>query len=157
MKLDYLGHATVRCVSQSENGTTSRPWFIASVQTKMADQLQTSNTIPRPVFNVPEQVSTFYVTRCNTCWKLFRRPVSHKFQRKVLMCNSGFTYWNTRSTGWVEVNVLESGHVSETMLHNLTDETAKDAELQKFMSGWPQTKDRTQSETRPYWNYRDEI
>ena len=58
-----------------------------------------------------------------------------------------------------EIHVLESGHLSETMLHKLTDETAKDRELQQLhkvvMAGWPQTRDATPLETRPYWNYRD--
>lgn len=41
------------------------------------------------------------------------------------------------------------------------DETKSDPELQQLqkviMSGWPQSKVETPVETRPYWNYRDEI
>ena len=47
------------------------------------------------------------------------------------------------------------------MFHKLTAETKRDPELQQLhkvvMNGWPQTKERTPMETRPYWNYRDEI
>ncbi|PFX14755.1 Retrovirus-related Pol polyprotein from transposon opus [Stylophora pistillata] len=43
----------------------------------------------------------------------------------------------------------------------LRDGTESDPELQQLqkvvMSGWPQTKVETPVETRPYWNYRDEI
>ena len=42
-------------------------------------------------FNVPEQVSTFCVTRCNACWNLFCIAVAHMFQPKVSTCNSGFS------------------------------------------------------------------
>ncbi|XP_022808398.1 uncharacterized protein K02A2.6-like [Stylophora pistillata] len=47
------------------------------------------------------------------------------------------------------------------MFHKLGDGTESDPELQQLqkvvMSGWPQTKVETPVETRPYWNYRDEI
>ncbi len=60
-----------------------------------------------------------------------------------------------------EVNVLESGQISETMFEKLVEETKKDAELQQLhrvvMDGWPQTKPETPLEIRPYWSYRDEI
>ena len=60
-----------------------------------------------------------------------------------------------------EIHVLDSGQLSETMFHKLRDETKSDPELQQLqkvvMSGWPQTKVETPVETRPYWNYRDEI
>jgi len=69
----------LRFVSQSENRTASRPWFIASVQSKLAEK----NNVLRPV-------STFYVLcRCNACWNLFHRPVVHKFQGNVSTRNSG--------------------------------------------------------------------
>ena len=45
--------------------------------------------------NVPEQVSTFYVTWCNACWNLFPSPFAHKFQLKVSTWNGGF---NSSST-----------------------------------------------------------
>ena len=48
-----------------------------------------------------------------------------------------------------------------TMLQTLKDETQKDPELQQLktvvMDWWPQIKDKTPAETRPYWNYRGEI
>jgi hypothetical protein len=60
-----------------------------------------------------------------------------------------------------EVNVLESGKISETMFEKLVEETKKDAELQQLhrvvIDGWPQTKPQTSLEIRPYWSYRDEI
>lgn len=60
-----------------------------------------------------------------------------------------------------EVNVLESGQISETLFEKLVEETKKDAELQQLhrvvMDGWPQTKPETPLEIRPYWSYRDEI
>ena len=60
-----------------------------------------------------------------------------------------------------KIHVLDSGQLSETMFHKLRDETKSDPELQQlqkvFMNGWPQTKVETPIETRPYWNYRDEI
>ena len=60
-----------------------------------------------------------------------------------------------------EIHVLDSGNFSEPMLQKLKDETQKDSELQQLnavvMDGWPQIKDKTPAETRPYWNYRDEI
>ena len=60
-----------------------------------------------------------------------------------------------------EIHVLDSGQLSETMFHKLRDETKSDPELQQLqkvvMNGWPQTKVETPIETRPYWNYRDEI
>ena len=60
-----------------------------------------------------------------------------------------------------KIHVLDSGQLSETMFHKLRDETKSDTELQQLqkvvMSGWPQTKVETPVETRPYWNYRDEI
>ena len=60
-----------------------------------------------------------------------------------------------------EIRVLGSGQLSETMFHKLRDETKSDPELQQLqkviMSGWPQSKVETPVETRPYWNYRDEI
>ena len=34
---------------------------------------------------------TDHVTWCNACWNLFGIVVPHKFQLKVLTCNSGFT------------------------------------------------------------------
>lgn len=47
------------------------------------------------------------------------------------------------------------------MFNKLPDETVNDLELQQLhklvMDGWPQPKDETPLETRPYWNYRDEI
>ena len=47
------------------------------------------------------------------------------------------------------------------MFHKLTAETKRDPELQQLhkvvMNGWPQTKEQTPIEIRPYWNYRDEI
>jgi hypothetical protein len=46
-----------------------------------------------------------------------------------------------------EVNVLESGQISEIMFEKLVEETKKDAELQQLhrivMDGWPQTKPET--------------
>lgn len=60
-----------------------------------------------------------------------------------------------------EVNVLESGQVSETMFVKLSEETKKDPEFQQLhrvvMDGWPQTIAETPIETRSYWTYRDEI
>ena len=60
-----------------------------------------------------------------------------------------------------EIHVLDSGNFSEPMLQKLKDETQKDPELQQLktvvMDGWQQIKDKTPAETRPYWNYRDEI
>ena len=60
-----------------------------------------------------------------------------------------------------EIQVLDSGNFSEPMLQKLKDETQKDPELQQLktvvMDGWPQIKDKTPAETRPYWNSRDEI
>ena len=60
-----------------------------------------------------------------------------------------------------EIHVLGSGHLSETMFHELTDETRRDVELQQLhkvvMNGWPRTKEETPAETRPYWNYREDI
>ena len=60
-----------------------------------------------------------------------------------------------------EILVLDSENFSEPMLKKLKDETQKDQELQQLktvvMDGWPQIKDKTPTETRPYWNYRDEI
>ena len=60
-----------------------------------------------------------------------------------------------------EIHVLDSGNFSEPMLQKLKDETQKDSELQQLnavvMDGWPQIKDKTPAESRPYWNYRDEI
>ena len=60
-----------------------------------------------------------------------------------------------------EIHVLDSGQLSETMFYKLRDETKSDLELQQLqkvvMSGWPQTQVETPVETRPYWNYRDEI
>ena len=60
-----------------------------------------------------------------------------------------------------EIHVLDSGNFSEPMLQKLKDETQKDSELQQLnavvMDGWPQIKDKTPGESRPYWNYRDEI
>ncbi len=60
-----------------------------------------------------------------------------------------------------EIHLLDSGELSETMFQKLTDETKRDPELQQLhkvvMNGWPQTKEETPVETRPYWNYRDEI
>ena len=60
-----------------------------------------------------------------------------------------------------EIHVLDSGQMSEMMFYKLRDETKSDPELQQLqkvvMSGWPQTKVETPVETRPYWNYRDEI
>ncbi|PFX28377.1 Retrovirus-related Pol polyprotein [Stylophora pistillata] len=60
-----------------------------------------------------------------------------------------------------EIHVLDSGHLSETMFHKLRVRTESDPELQQLqkvvMSGSPQTKVETPVETRPYWNYRDEI
>ena len=60
-----------------------------------------------------------------------------------------------------EIYVLDSGQLSETMFYKLRDETKSDFELQQLqkvvMSGWPQTQVETPVETRPYWNYRDEI
>ena len=51
--------------------------------------------------------------------------------------------------------------LSEPMLQTLKDETQKDPDLQQLktvvMDWWPQIKDKTPAETRPYWNYRDEI
>ena len=53
-----------------------------------------------------------------------------------------------------EVNVLESGQISETMFEKLVEETKKDAELQQLhrvvMDGWPQTKPETPLEIRSY-------
>lgn len=47
------------------------------------------------------------------------------------------------------------------MLEKLTAETGKDLELQKLltvvMRGWPRTKEETPVQSRPYWNYRNEI
>ena len=47
------------------------------------------------------------------------------------------------------------------MLQKLTAETGKDLELQKLlkvvMRGWPRTKEETPVQSRPYWNYRNEI
>ena len=47
------------------------------------------------------------------------------------------------------------------LFHKLKDETKSDPELQQLqkvvMSEWSQTKVETPVETRPYWNYRDEI
>ena len=60
-----------------------------------------------------------------------------------------------------EIDVLDSEKLSESMFDKLKDETKNDPELQQLqkvvMSGWPQTKAETPVETRPYWNYRDEI
>ena len=60
-----------------------------------------------------------------------------------------------------EIHVLDSGNFSEPMLQKMEDETQKDPELQQLktvvMDGWPQIKDKTPTETRPYWDYRDEI
>ena len=60
-----------------------------------------------------------------------------------------------------EIHVLDSGQLSETTFHKLRDETKSDPELQQLekvvMNGWPQIKVETPIETRPYWNYRDEI
>ena len=60
-----------------------------------------------------------------------------------------------------EVNVLESGQISETMFEKLVKETKKDAELQQLhtvvMNGWLQTKPETPIEVRSYWSYRDEV
>ena len=60
-----------------------------------------------------------------------------------------------------EIHVLDSGNFSEPMLQKLKDDTQKDPELQQLktvvMDGWPQIKDKAPAETRPYWNYRDEI
>ena len=60
-----------------------------------------------------------------------------------------------------EIHVLNSIKFPEPMLQKLKDETQKDPELQQLktvvMHGWPQIKDKTPAETRPYWNYRDEI
>ena len=57
-----------------------------------------------------------------------------------------------------EFHVLDSGQLSEA---KMKDETKNDPELQQLqknvMSGWPRTKVETRVETRPYWNYRDEI
>ena len=50
-----------------------------------------------------------------------------------------------------EIHVLDSGQLSETMFHKLRDETKSDPELQQLQ------KVETPVETRPYWNYRDEI
>ena len=60
-----------------------------------------------------------------------------------------------------EIHVLDSGTFSEPMLQKLKDETQKDPELQQLKTvvmadAWPQIKDKTPAETRPYWNYRDE-
>lgn len=47
------------------------------------------------------------------------------------------------------------------MLEKLTAETGKDLELQKLlkvvMRDWPRTKKETPVQSRPYWNYRNEI
>ena len=47
------------------------------------------------------------------------------------------------------------------MLQKVKNETQKDPELQQLktvvMDGWPQIKDKSPIETRPYWNYRVEI
>ena len=47
------------------------------------------------------------------------------------------------------------------MLQKLKVETQKDPDLQQLktvvMDGWPHIKDETPTETRSYWNYRDEI
>ena len=60
-----------------------------------------------------------------------------------------------------EIHVLDSGQLSETVFYKLREETKSDLELQQLqkvvMSGWPQTQVETPVETRPYWNYRDEI
>ena len=60
-----------------------------------------------------------------------------------------------------EVNVLESGQISETMFEKLVEETKKDAEFQQLhtvvIDGWLQTRLETPIEVRPYWIYRDEI
>jgi len=60
-----------------------------------------------------------------------------------------------------EIHLLDSGELSETMFHKLTAETKREPELQQLhevvMNGWPQTKEQTPVETRPYRNYRDEI
>ena len=60
-----------------------------------------------------------------------------------------------------EIHVLHSGNFWEPMLQKLKNETQKDPELQQLkmvvMHGWPQIKDKTPTETRRYWNYRDKI
>ena len=60
-----------------------------------------------------------------------------------------------------KIPVLESGHLFETMLHKLTDETIKDPELQQLhkvaTDGCSQTKDETPLETRLYRKYTDEM
>ena len=59
----------------------------------------------------------------------------------------------------IEVNVLESGQISDTMFEKLVEETKKDAELQQLhtvvIDGWPQRRLETPIEVRPYWSYRD--
>ena len=60
-----------------------------------------------------------------------------------------------------EIHLLDSGHLSNIAFYKLAEATKKDLELQELhkdvMSGWPWTKEETPVETRPHWNYRDEI
>ena len=65
-------------------------------------------------FNVPEQVSTFYVTWCNACWDLFRSAVAHKFQLKVSTCN-GYVIrpWKIYGVCQVGVPTDPSIHVNQ--------------------------------------------
>ena len=60
-----------------------------------------------------------------------------------------------------EIHVLDSENFSEPICSRNWKMRQKDPELQQLktvvMDGWPQIKDKTPAETRPYWNYRNEI
>ena len=60
-----------------------------------------------------------------------------------------------------DINTLQTLPISDTKLHQLTEETKRDSHLQQLASvittGLPETKQDVPANCLPYWNYRDEL
>ena len=97
MKLVSLGLLTPRRLSQFRhlNNNSAMIYCKRGNQNgrRSANQKQHFETR----FNVPKQVSTFYVTRCSAL-NMFRSVVAYKFQLKFSTCNSSLEAFNLKLT-----------------------------------------------------------